>query len=152
MERPSLDKYWLSMLPLISSRGTCPRRQVAAILVDKDGRLVSTGYNGSAPGAPHCFTTPCAGSPLLNGLRDDCEALHAEANAVMQATSSRRVPWTLYCDLSPCFSCAKLMLAADIQDVVACITYAHDRRGPDLLVRNGVGMYLWNKGVRQPWK
>jgi dCMP deaminase len=151
--RPSLDEYWLSMLPLVASRGTCPRRQVGAVLTDIDGRLVSTGYNGNAPGAPHCIDTPCPGSPLScpPGLRDACEALHAEANALVQSRGSRRLPHTLYCGLTPCFPCAKLLLAEGVREVVAGALYAHDHSGPRLLNKHGVMVWVWRNGERTPW-
>src|SRR6185437_7893780 len=57
--RPDLDEYYLAMLPLVASRGTCPRRQVACVLADERGRLVATGYNGNPSGAAHCSLAPC---------------------------------------------------------------------------------------------
>jgi dCMP deaminase len=151
MSRPSLDEYWLSMLPLVASRATCPRRSVGAILIDKDGRLVSTGYNGTASGLPHCSNTPCPGSPAIGGTRDECQALHAESNALMQAFGSRRAPWTLYCGLTPCFACSKLLLAAGVREVVAAEAYAHDDRGPKLLNKAGVLVWVWRNDERTPW-
>ena len=138
MERPSIDEYWTAIVPLIASRGTCPRRRVGAILTDEAGKLVSTGYNGSAPGAPHCDVFPCPGSPVRNGERADCESLHAELNALLQASYSRRKPHTLYCSLTPCFPCAKALLTAGVRRVVALERYAHDDSGPRFLERNNV--------------
>jgi len=152
MERPDIDQYWMSMLALVASRGTCPRRQVGAILVDCHGRLVSTGYNGTAAGMAHCVDAPCPGSPALGGQRDDCEALHAESNAVAQALGSGRAPYTLYCGLTPCFPCAKLLQAVGVRQVVAAAAYAHDDRGPALLVKGGAHVWVWNGRAKTPWK
>ena len=69
--RPDLDEYYLAMLPLVASRGTCPRRQVACVLADERGRLVATGYNGNPSGAAHCDLVPCPGSPATGGSRLD---------------------------------------------------------------------------------
>ena len=138
MTRPSLDSYWLSMLPLVAARATCPRRAVGAILTDVNGRMVSTGYNGTAASASHCLDTPCQGAPILNGKRENCIALHAEANVVAQALGSRREPYTLYCSVTPCFNCAKLLLAVGVKRVVALERYAHDDAGPVLLEQNNV--------------
>ena len=142
MSRPSIDAYYLAMVPLIASRATCPRRSVGAILTDIDGRLIATGYNGSAPGAVHCMDQPCPGSPLLGGNRESCKSLHAELNALLQAADSRRRPHTLYCTLTPCFPCAKALLCAGVQRVVAMLQYAHDDAGPKFLVRNGVEVVI----------
>jgi dCMP deaminase len=143
MARPSLDEYYLAMLPLVASRGTCPRRQVAAILVDDKGRLVSTGYNGPPAGMPHCTEHPCPGAG--DGPREDCEAVHAESNAILQAQASRRTPHTLYCSTTPCFNCAKLLVSAGISRVVAESRYRHDDRGASLLARAQVLLYFKEK-------
>jgi dCMP deaminase len=138
--RPSLDSYYLAMLPLVASRGTCPRRQVACVLVDEKGRLVATGYNGNAPGLPHCIDTPCRGAESRGGAREACDAVHAEASALLQARASRREPCTAYCSLTPCFSCAKLLVSAGIRRVIALTMYKHDSLGVDLLIRAGVSL------------
>lgn len=142
MTRPSLDEYWLAMVPLVAARGTCPRRQVGAILTDADGKLVATGYNGNPPGASHCIDSPCPGSPALNGKREDCEVLHAELNALLQAVDSRRKPVTLYCGLTPCFPCAKALLTAGIRRVIALEHYKYDDAGVSLLRKHGVEVYV----------
>ena len=149
--RPSLDEYWLSMLPFVAARATCPRRAVGAIITDADGRIVSSGYNGQYSGAVHCIASPCKGSPLLQGQRDECEALHAEANVVAQAMGSRRAPWTLYVSLTPCFSCAKLLLAVGVKEVVALDRWRHGDDGPRLLNKAGVAVWVWQNGERTPW-
>ncbi len=150
--RPNIDAYWISIVPLIARRATCPRRAVGVILVDESGLLVATGYNGQPPGALHCEDNPCPGSPARGGSREDCEALHAEANAIMQSFASRRSPWTMYCTLTPCFACAKLLLAAGIAEVVALEAYKHDDRGPALLEANGVQVWLWDGERRTRWR
>jgi dCMP deaminase len=136
--RPSLDDYFLAMLPLVASRGTCPRRQVACILVDDKGRFVSSGYNGNPPGADHCDMVPCPGSPAIGGLRTDCESVHAELNAVIQAGASRRAPVTAYCSLTPCRPCAAALLSVGVKRTVALERYKYDDAGPALLAKAGV--------------
>jgi dCMP deaminase len=146
MARPSLDDYFLAMLPLVASRGTCPRRQVACILVDEKGRLVATGYNGNAPGMAHCIDKPCPGAESIGGLRESCQAVHAEASALLQARASRREPCTAYCSLTPCFSCAKLLISAGITRVVAMDTYKYDALGLQLLHEAGVELKRLKNG------
>ena len=137
MPRPDIDSYYLAMLPLIASRATCPRRQVAAILVDERGKLVSIGYNGVPAGLPHCIDTPCAGAGDASGDTSRCIAIHAEVNAMLQAQASRRHPHTLFCSTTPCFNCAKMLIAEGVRRVVALSTYA-DERGLALLSQAGV--------------
>ena len=137
MKRPSLDEYYLSMLPLIASRATCPRRQVAAILVDAGGKLVSIGYNGPPGGMPHCIDTPCPGALDQSGDTSRCIAVHAEVNAILQAQSSRRMPHVLYCSTTPCFNCAKMLITEGVKRVVAAGDYPN-QLGVELLHRAGV--------------
>ena len=49
MDRPSNDEYFMDMAELVSTRSTCLRRKVGAVIV-KDKRVLSTGYNGSPKG------------------------------------------------------------------------------------------------------
>ena len=51
--RPSLDKIFMDIAVVFSDRSTCLRIKTGCVIV-KDGRIISTGYNGSAPNAPHC--------------------------------------------------------------------------------------------------
>jgi len=137
MRRPSIDDYYLAMLPLIASRATCPRRQVAAILVDRGGKLVATGYNGPPAGMHHCLDVPCPGATDPSGDTGRCIAIHAEMNALSQAQASRRSPHTLYCSTTPCFNCAKMLITEGVKRVVVTSEYA-DQSGADLLRQAGV--------------
>ena len=139
MSRPPLDEYYLSLLPLVASRATCPRRKVAAILVDASGKLVSIGYNGVPSGMPHCIDEPCAGALDPSGDTRRCIAIHAEINAVSQARASLRKPHTLYCSTTPCFECAKVLVTEGIKRVVAASRYTNTA-GVDLLRQAGVTM------------
>ena len=137
MSRPSIDEYYLAMLPLIASRATCPRRSVAAILVDVNGKLVSTGYNGVPSGMVHCVDTPCAGARDASGDTSRCISIHAEMNALSQAQASRRMPHTIYCSTTPCFNCAKMLITSGIRRVVAASSYP-DTTGVELLIEAGL--------------
>ena len=140
--RPSLDDYYIAMLPLVASRGTCPRRQVGCILTDAKGRLVATAYNGNASGLRHCIDSPCPGAPSLGGTRIDCEAVHAELAAILQATASRRAPHTAYCSLTPCRACATALISAGVSRVVALEAYKYDTTGLALLQKAGVTLEI----------
>ncbi|MDR0335420.1 MAG: hypothetical protein LBH69_06040 [Methanomassiliicoccaceae archaeon] len=58
MNRPDNDTYFMDMAQLISTRSTCVRRQVGAVIV-KDKRVLTTGYNGSPKGTMHCEELGC---------------------------------------------------------------------------------------------
>lgn len=147
MSRPDIDSYYLAMLPLIASRATCPRRQVAAILVDSSGKLVSIGFNGVPSKMPHCTDVPCAGADGISGDTSRCIAIHAEMNAVEQASASRRFPCTLYCSTTPCFECAKMLITKGITRVVATSSYPN-QQGAELLKQAGVTLEVRVQAVK----
>jgi len=111
--------YFLTMAKLVSLRGTCARRQVGCILVDKDRHILATGYNGVPKGVRHCIDVPCpglkhAGDPTK---LDECEAIHAEQNAILQCKDVREI---FYCfvTVSPCTSCVKLLQNTNCKSII----------------------------------
>ncbi|MFA5312706.1 MAG: cytidine deaminase, partial [Methanomassiliicoccales archaeon] len=58
MDRPDNDTYFMRMADLVSTRSTCLRRKVGAVIV-KEKRVLSTGYNGAPKGLKHCEEVGC---------------------------------------------------------------------------------------------
>lgn len=76
MDRPNWDGYFLGIAEAVSRRASCPRATVGAVIV-RGNRVLSTGYNGSSAGRPHCYEEGC------DIVDNHCQrALHAEVNAV----------------------------------------------------------------------
>jgi len=99
---------------VVASRATCDRRHVGAVLV-RDRTILSTGYNGSIRGLPHCSEV---GHMMENG---HCVAtVHAEANAIIQAAKNGVAidGATLYTSHSPCWPCFQLIGNAGITRIV----------------------------------
>jgi dCMP deaminase len=122
LERPSIDEYFMEMAKLISKRSTCLRRKVGALLV-KDKRVLATGYNGAPKGLPHCSEVGCMREKLNipAGERQElCRGLHAEQNCIIQAAvfgvSTKGA--TLYTTHFPCSICAKMIINAEISEIV----------------------------------
>ena len=89
----------------VATRATCDRKHVGSVVV-RDRTILSTGYNGSIRGMPHCDEV---GHMMENG---HCVAtVHAEANAILQAAKNgvRIDGATLYTTASPCWPCFKLI-------------------------------------------
>ena len=83
-ERVPWDQYFMNIAQVVATRSTCPRKFVGAVIV-RDRTILSTGYNGSIRGMPHCTDV---GHMMEN---DHCVAtIHAEANAIIQAAQERR--------------------------------------------------------------
>ena len=69
----------MNIAQVVASRATCDRKKVGAVIV-RDKNILSTGYNGSLSGLPHCEEN---GHEMEN---DHCvRTIHAEANAIVQA-------------------------------------------------------------------
>jgi len=105
MGRSSWDQYFMDIAAQVATRATCDRKHVGAVVV-RDRTILSTGYNGSIRGMPHCDEV---GHMMENG---HCVAtVHAEANAILQAAKNgvRIDGATLYTTASPCWPCFKLI-------------------------------------------
>src|SRR5580658_4416360 len=101
--RKPWDQYFMDIAKMVATRATCDRKHVGAVLV-RDRIILSTGYNGSIRGMPHCDEV---GHLMENG---HCVAtIHAEANAILQAarTGAMIDRATCYVTASPCWSCFK---------------------------------------------
>ncbi|RUM90986.1 MAG: cytidine deaminase [Thermovibrio sp.] len=122
MSRPSWDQYFMSIAQMVSTRSTCLRRKVGAVLV-KDRRIISTGYNGPPSGLKHPEEVGCLREKLgvPSGERHElCRGLHAEQNAIIQAAlhGVSTKGSVLYCTHCPCSLCVKMLINAGIVKVI----------------------------------
>lgn len=118
--RPSFDAYALELARTAAIRGTCVRRRQGAVLVRAE-RVLTTGYDGGPPGAPRCDEGGCPwGVP---GATDadpaDCIAVHATASVLLAPSAEQLDGASLYATSVPCLSCATLLAAAGVSEVVA---------------------------------
>jgi dCMP deaminase len=139
--RPSWDEYFLSIAELVSSRSTCLRRRVGAVIV-KEKRILSTGYNGAPSMIEHCATAGCIREKLNipSGERHElCRGLHGEQNAFLQAAlhGTSLKDSVLYSTTQPCIICAKMIINAGIKEVVIRGDYP-DKMAKDFLKEAGV--------------
>ncbi len=125
MTRPSNDEYYISMVRLVASRGTCARRKVGCILVDDRKRVLATGFNGVAPGQEHCIDNPCEAASAPSGtMLHACRASHAEQAALLHCHDVMKIA-TAYVTTSPCNDCTKLLLMTSCQRIVFIDEYPH---------------------------
>lgn len=122
--RPDNDTYFFNIAKFVATRSTCLHRQVGAILVINN-QIIATGYNGAPTGEPHCLDTGCS-KPEHATRFEDCKAVHAEVNAIIQAarhgTSIEGA--TLYCTHAPCVICQRILKNAMITDIKFLENYA----------------------------
>jgi dCMP deaminase len=121
--RQSWDEYFMTIAHQVATRSTCQRRQVGAVAVSADRRILGTGYNGALPGAPHCEQVGCLRDQLgiPSGQRQAmCRAQHAEANVCNYAArhGTALAGATVYVTAQPCTTCVKAMVTCGISRVV----------------------------------
>lgn len=146
VSRPSAKDHatFAEVLRTFEKRSTCARVQVAALIV-KDGRIISTGWNGVAKGRTHC-NEKFRGIDMELGheghrLFSDRYELHAEQNAIGYAAKETVATneAVMYCSCSPCLNCAKLIVASGITCVYFLDVYDRAPEGIEFLLECGVG-------------
>jgi dCMP deaminase len=108
MDRPYQDKYFMDIAKVVATRSNCYRRQVGCVMIDKENRILSTGYNGVPKGVPHCEIGKCPRVHPGQDL-DICLATHAEMNALIQCKDPDKI-WKIYVTHSPCLPCTVVLL------------------------------------------
>ena len=122
-ERVSWETYFMNIAKEVATRSTCDRKYVGAVIV-REKTILSTGYNGSIKGLPHCDE---AGHEMVN---DHCiRTTHAEANAIVQAAKNgvQINQSEIYVTASPCYNCFKLIANAGIKTIYYGEFYREDR-------------------------
>lgn len=133
-KRMSWDQYFIAQSAILSTRSTCTRLHVGAVIV-KNNRIIASGYNGSVAGTPHCTEV---GDLIVDG---HCiRAVHAEQNALMQAAQMGIVVngATVYVTDVPCIHCTKLLLQAGVTKINFMRNYRNDPFAEELLSRKNV--------------
>lgn len=143
MARRSRDLLFMRIAKEFSSRSTCLRGQVGAVIV-KNNHILSHGYNGAPPGQPECIEVGCdvlavqtipnplgrpglfdkdqsvLRPPEIEVLELGCQrAIHAEANAIYYAAKVgvNCDEARIYSTHEPCRKCAEAILACGIIEV-----------------------------------
>lgn len=174
MERPDINEVMMDAALLFAERSTCARVKAGAV-ISVDRHIVSTGYNGNAPGREHCQThferifeeIRSKYSPSITfsawqetegfkkmhhtwALRNE---LHAEMNAIIYA--ARRgieiKSSSIYTTYSPCLFCTKAILQAGIKEVYYNKEYdkPEGKESLEVLKENGIRVEQVNGTLRR---
>lgn len=141
------NEIWLEVAQVISKRSRCSRAQIGAVIVNKDQRIISTGYNGASSTYP--TTGPCTdwceraqGKTGLGSAYEGCPSIHAEANALLYVDRSAVHGATMYITAPPCMNCAKLISNSGVSEVRFLIGEEDMHRNPqqsiDYLMKCGL--------------
>lgn len=135
--RLSIDAWAFTLVGSYALRGTCIRRQAGALGLDEHNRIVGLGMNGVPRGIQHCIDKPCVGATDPAGNTDNCMAIHAEINMIINSHDPAAIR-KVYVSTTPCKGCA-LVLAnlPKLSSVKALSKYADDR-GIEILQAAGI--------------
>jgi dCMP deaminase len=145
--RPSWDEYFLNLVELVGSRGTCDRGRSGCVIA-KDKRILSTGYVGSPIGTKHCDEVGHEMHTVTHedgkGTRHCIRTSHAELNAIANAArfGVSLDGATLYCHMTPCYTCAKMIINAGIKKVVCNLDYHAGARSKEIFKEAGISYNL----------
>ena len=133
MERRDKHNYYLDIAQTILERGTCLRHNVGAVIVKNDV-IISTGYNGAPRGRANCTDLGVCRRMSLGVPRGQryelCRSVHAEQNAIINASRSEMLGATLYLvglenrtggyveAAAPCSLCKRMIINAGIERVI----------------------------------
>lgn len=152
--RPSWDEYFMDIAKTVAERATCDRGRSGCVIA-RDKQILVTGYVGSPKGLPHCdevghqmkTTTHEDGSQTQHCVR----TTHAEQNAIVQAAklgvSINNA--TLYCKMTPCSICAKMIINAGIKRVVCEKKYHAGQESEELFKTAGVEILFFDDKIEE---
>ena len=148
-KRPSWDEYFMSIAKAVGTRATCDRGRTGCILV-KNKHIISTGYVGAPSGCKSCDEV---GHEMNTVMHEDgtqsrhcIRTTHNEQNAITQAAKMgvSTEGATIYCMMTPCYTCAKLIINAGIKRVVSEKDYHAGARSKEVFAEAGVAYELLN--------
>lgn len=129
-ERLDWDEYFMSIALLASQRSPCKRLHVGSVIV-KDNRLISMGYNGFIPGAPH-----------ISRVKDDHEQsiIHSEINALSDCAKrgASLKDSKIYVTHYPCINCFRSIAACRIKEIIYLNDYKNDEIVQQLASDSGI--------------
>ena len=149
--RPSWDDYFLNLADTVSERATCDRGRSGCVIV-KDRQILVTGYVGSPKGLPHCDDVGHLFRKVIHedgNITQHCvRTVHAEQNAICQA-ARRGIALdgsTLYCRMTPCRTCAMLIINCGIVRVVCERRYHDGAESEEMFKQVGIELvYKYNE-------
>ena len=148
--RPSWDQYFMEIAKVVGMRSTCDRGKTGCVLT-KNNHILVTGYAGAPRGLPHCDDV---GHQLKTVRHEDghetthcLRTAHAEQNAITQAARIG-VPVesaTLYCIMTPCAACAKMLINAGIHRVVCAKRYHAGEESEEMFRAVGIELQFFDE-------
>jgi len=152
--RPTWDEYFMEVARTIAKRATCDRGRSGCVIA-RDRQLLVTGYVGSPVGLPHCDEV---GHLMKKVIHDDdsisqhcMRTVHAEQNAICQAAKLGVAinGATLYCKMTPCRTCAMLIINSGITKVVCEKKYHRGSESEQMFKDAGIRLEYFEEVIEQ---
>lgn len=153
-KRPSWDEYFMEVCRSIAKRATCDRGKSGCVIA-RDNQLLVTGYVGSPVGFPHCDEV---GHQMKKTIHEDgsetnhcVRTVHAEQNAICQAAKNGIAlnGATVYCKMTPCRTCAMLIINCGITRVVCDKKYHAGAESEEMLKTAGIALEYVEETIEQ---
>lgn len=152
--RPSWDEYFMEVAKAVAKRATCDRGRSGCVIA-RDRQILVTGYVGSPKGLPHCdevghqmkITTHEDGHQTQHCVR----TAHAEQNAIVQAAKLGVAidGATMYCKMTPCSVCAKMIINASIKRIVCEKKYHAGGDSEEMFRQAGVELNYFDETIEK---
>jgi len=150
--RPTWDEYFMEITRAVAKRATCDRGR-SGCAIAKDKQILVTGYVGAASGLGHCDEV---GHQMKTMTHEDgsqtnhcVRTTHAEQNAIVQAAKIGVAinGATLYCKMTPCRVCAKMIINSGIKRVVCEKRYHSGDESEEMFRKVGIELDFFNEEV-----
>jgi dCMP deaminase len=152
--RPTWDEYFMEVMNAVSKRATCDRGRSGCVIA-RNGQILTTGYVGSPKGLPHCDEAGHQFKKMLHedgSISEHCvRTVHAEQNAICQAAKLGIAieGATLYCRMTPCRTCAMIIINSGIKRVVVEKKYQRGEESEDMFLQAGVELVIIKDEVQK---
>ena len=153
-KRPSWDQYFMEVARVVAKRATCDRGRSGCV-VARDKQILVTGYVGSPRGLPHCDEVGHQMKIITHEDKHQSQhcvrTTHAEQNAIAQAAKIG-VPIDgsdLYCKMTPCSTCAKMIINAGIKRVVCEKRYHAGAESEEMFRQVGIELKYFDGSIEK---
>jgi dCMP deaminase len=144
----------MTIMEAVATRATCDRGRSGCVIV-RDRQILVTGYVGAPRGIPHCDEM---GHQMKTMIHEDghstqhcVRSAHAEQNAIIQAAKTGMAieNSTLYCRMTPCSTCAKMIINAGIKRIVCQKRYHAGSESEDMFRQVGIELDYAEEGTQE---
>lgn len=150
--RPTWDEYFMELANTAAKRATCDRGRSGCVIV-RDKHVLVTGYVGSPMGLPHCDEVGHLFKKVTHAdgtITQHCvRTVHAEQNAICQAArlGISLENGVLYCKMTPCRTCAMLIINCGIKRVVCEKKYHAGAESEEMFKIAGVELVFFHQDI-----